>query len=495
MDTALNIANLTTEPVAAAGRKDATVRAQQSQSPDSRADRQAAGKEDSKESSFANVLKSESRPAKIGQGNQRDTQQTSSANEAGAEAGTEAKTETGTESVDAEAVAAEAAENGASGQTSELLQMINADSTEDTEKAGHNPAAASELRLTEVISETEDEADSAQAMSRAAATDVDKNKADAGLLRSANSAQANTAADNRQQDSNLPHKLSGDINEQVDQARNSESLSAAGKTLPPPGKSLPAGFFPAAGSDPQAFQRLGDKLTHSKDPISLDGQFIGRMEYSGKTDFDGSGENLLRTIFGAQAATGGENGTAGPGSQAGNHSSDASTILNQLAATSSMERSLSGSRPGNAATLESMPGFSLTASAGSKEFDQQLSSRIRWMGNLKMSAAELKLHPAELGSIEVRISTEDDQTRVSFITSTSAAREVIENSMPRLRELLGDSGLQLEQGDVSQREQGTEEQTAELGRNNRFDAEDDSESESQIIHMKRESRSQVDHYV
>ncbi|MCI5107529.1 MAG: flagellar hook-length control protein FliK, partial [Pseudomonadales bacterium] len=286
-----------------------------------------------------------------------------------------------------------------------------------------------------------------------------------------------------------------DIHEQVKQASNSESLSAAGKTLPPPGKSLPAGFFPAAGSDPQAFQRLGEKLTHSKDPISLDGQFIGRMEYSGKADFDGGGETLLRNILGAQAAAGGDNGTAGSGSQPGNHNSDASTILNQLAATNSIERGISGSRPGNTATAESMPGFSLTATAGSKEFDQQLSSRIRWMGNLKMSAAELKLHPAELGSIEVRISTEDDQTRVSFITSNNAAREVIENSMPRLRELLGDSGLQLEQGDVSQREQGAEEQAAEIGSNSRYDAEDDSESESQIIHMKRESRSQVDHYV
>ena len=491
MDTALNIANLTTEPVAAAGRKDATLRAQQSQSPDSRADRQAAAEEDSNESSFANVLKSESRPAKTGQSSQRDTQQKSTADDAGAEA----KTETGTESVDTEAVAAEAAENGASGQSSELLQTIVADRAEGTEKAGHNPAAASELRLTELVSEAEDEADASQAINRAAATDVDKDKADAALLKSANTAQAKATADNRGQDSDLQHKLSGDINEQVKQASNSESLSAAGKTLPPPGKSLPAGFFPAAGSDPQAFQRLGDKLTHSKDPISLDGQFTGRMEYSGKMDFDGAGEKLLRNILGAQAAAGGDNSTAGTGSQAGNLSSDASTILNQLAATNNIERSLSGSRPGNTATAESLPGFSLTAAAGSKEFDQQLSSRIRWMGNLKMSAAELKLHPAELGSIEVRISTEDDQTRVSFITSNSAAREVIESSMPRLRELLGDSGLQLEQGDVSQREQGAEEQAAAPGSSNRFDAEDDSESQSQIIHMKRESRSQVDHYV
>jgi flagellar hook-length control protein FliK len=216
------------------------------------------------------------------------------------------------------------------------------------------------------------------------------------------------------------------------------------------------------------------------------------MESSGKLDIESGGDKLLRSILTAQAAAGGDSPTASTASQTG---SDASTVLNQFTTAGSVERGLTASRPGNTAALESMPGFSLTAAAGSSEFDQQLSSRIRWMGNLKMSAAELKLHPAELGSIEVRISTEDDQTRVSFVTSNAAAREIIESSMPRLRELLGDSGLQLEQGDVSQREQGAGQADAELGSNQRFDADEDSETESQIIHMKRESRSQVDHYV
>lgn len=50
-------------------------------------------------------------------------------------------------------------------------------------------------------------------------------------------------------------------------------------------------------------------------------------------------------------------------------------------------------------------GFSIKSPAGSPEWNKQLSNRIRWMGNLKISSAELKLHPAELGTIEIKIST------------------------------------------------------------------------------------------
>ena len=93
-----------------------------------------------------------------------------------------------------------------------------------------------------------------------------------------------------------------------------------------------------------------------------------------------------------------------------------------------------------------------TLQAGGQDMSAQLGSRIRWMNNINLSSAELKLSPAELGTLEIRITAEDDQARVNFITSTSAAKELIEASMPRLRELLGQSGLLLEQGDVTHRD-------------------------------------------
>ena len=66
--------------------------------------------------------------------------------------------------------------------------------------------------------------------------------------------------------------------------------------------------------------------------------------------------------------------------------------------------------------------------------------------------ATVQLHPAELGRLHVTISTEGDHARVLFVTETAHAREAIEQSLPRLRELLQQSGLDLAQGDVSYRE-------------------------------------------
>ncbi|MCB1671997.1 MAG: flagellar hook-length control protein FliK [Gammaproteobacteria bacterium] len=102
--------------------------------------------------------------------------------------------------------------------------------------------------------------------------------------------------------------------------------------------------------------------------------------------------------------------------------------------------------------LNNNAGFSIHIQPDSPAWSSQLGNHIRWMNNLNLSSAELKLSPAELGTLEIRISADDDQTRVSFITSNVAAKELIESSLPRLRELLGQSGLLLEHGDVTHRE-------------------------------------------
>jgi flagellar hook-length control protein FliK len=66
--------------------------------------------------------------------------------------------------------------------------------------------------------------------------------------------------------------------------------------------------------------------------------------------------------------------------------------------------------------------------------------------------ARLQLHPAELGRLQVTVTTEGDQTKVVFTAETAAARDAIEQSMPRLRDMLEQSGLQLAQSDVGQRD-------------------------------------------
>lgn len=90
--------------------------------------------------------------------------------------------------------------------------------------------------------------------------------------------------------------------------------------------------------------------------------------------------------------------------------------------------------------------------AGTDEWRHEFAAQVRWLGEHGIGKAEITLKPAELGSIEIRIMSTNDQTTVNFITSTSAARDTIEQSLPRLREMLSNSGLQLSGSTVSHQE-------------------------------------------
>ena len=99
---------------------------------------------------------------------------------------------------------------------------------------------------------------------------------------------------------------------------------------------------------------------------------------------------------------------------------------------------------------ETLPQFSLRTPISDSRWNNQLADRVRWMNNSKISAAEIQLHPEELGKIEIKIQTIDDQTTVSFISKNQATREMLELSMPRLKELLNNNGLELEHSDISE---------------------------------------------
>lgn len=86
--------------------------------------------------------------------------------------------------------------------------------------------------------------------------------------------------------------------------------------------------------------------------------------------------------------------------------------------------------------------------AGSPAWPEEVGNRVSWMVRQHESQAELTLTPPQLGRIEVSITVSGDQTSAQFVTATPAARELIEQSLPRLREILEQSGISLGQADV-----------------------------------------------
>jgi flagellar hook-length control protein FliK len=83
-------------------------------------------------------------------------------------------------------------------------------------------------------------------------------------------------------------------------------------------------------------------------------------------------------------------------------------------------------------------------------WSKDLGEQIVWMNNKAISAAEIKLNPAHLGPISVRIDVNQDQTTIMFTAQHAEVKEAIEASIPRLREMLGTQQLNLINVNISQ---------------------------------------------
>jgi len=83
------------------------------------------------------------------------------------------------------------------------------------------------------------------------------------------------------------------------------------------------------------------------------------------------------------------------------------------------------------------------------KWSHDFGSRMVWLTKEGVQTAQLKLTPAHLGTIEVKISIQNDQANVSFISQHGSVRDAIESSLPRLREMMQEAGVKLEQANVS----------------------------------------------
>lgn len=80
---------------------------------------------------------------------------------------------------------------------------------------------------------------------------------------------------------------------------------------------------------------------------------------------------------------------------------------------------------------------------GSPNWDTALGEKVVWIVGAQTQNAELHLNPPSLGPLEIRVSMSDGQANLSFMTQHAAVREAIEAASPKLREMMGDSGINM----------------------------------------------------
>ncbi len=100
-------------------------------------------------------------------------------------------------------------------------------------------------------------------------------------------------------------------------------------------------------------------------------------------------------------------------------------------------------------TLSVIRELEIRAHPASPVWREALSAQVSVLIGQRVQSAEMRVHPPELGPVEIRIFTVDQQTSIVFTAAHEDTRRAIEDALPRLREVLLESGVNLESTSVN----------------------------------------------
>lgn len=138
--------------------------------------------------------------------------------------------------------------------------------------------------------------------------------------------------------------------------------------------------------------------------------------------------------------------------------SQATPLVASVAAKADADSSLSAAVPvataapviSNAtATINTHPVVAVNSQLGTPEWQQNVSQHITLFTRQGQQTAELKLHPENLGQVNITLKIDDNQAQIQMVSPHSHVRAALEAAIPTLRTQLADNGIQLSQSNVS----------------------------------------------
>ena len=105
--------------------------------------------------------------------------------------------------------------------------------------------------------------------------------------------------------------------------------------------------------------------------------------------------------------------------------------------------------PGSAANAPTPLQAALAAQVGTPAWNTELGQQIVWMVGDQQQVAEIHVNPPNLGPLDIKLTIDGAQTTALFSSPHSEVREAVEAALPRLREVLADSGIMLGNASVT----------------------------------------------
>ncbi|RUO31285.1 flagellar hook-length control protein FliK [Aliidiomarina soli] len=282
-----------------------------------------------------------------------------------------------------------------------------------------------------------------------------------------------------------------DLNEHIEQQlmpqNRREGLAGESGTLG--GRNLP----PAAMAMSEAAQQLRNQLqalvqaqNESADGESTDSQF----------------ESLRRMVSEMTPASTANDGRGQQGNA--NTASNFNQALNQAGANRDAQAAQNSERS-NLSAFEAARQTQQAVDILGTGAANTLRERISVMFNTRTQAAEMRLDPPDLGRLSIRLNMNQEQASVSFQVTTPQAREALEQSLPRLRELLQEQGIQLADANVSEQQSDGQQQAGAFSDNQGFgngaggefaeDADDIAIAQVDVLEQTSNSDGRVDYFV
>ena len=125
-------------------------------------------------------------------------------------------------------------------------------------------------------------------------------------------------------------------------------------------------------------------------------------------------------------------------------------------------------------------------------WQQAMSERVMWAANQQVQSATIQLDPPELGSLQVKLHIFQDQVSVTFTSPHANVRDAVEQSMPRLREMMAEQGLNLGESSVNDQSSEQGRQQREMFSGNGYGSTP--EANAEIAEKSRVGLSLVDYY-
>lgn len=210
------------------------------------------------------------------------------------------------------------------------------------------------------------------------------------------------------------------------------AMLPAAIVAPPPQTALPQAQQPAPSGDKAAF-RIGNVATQHV--VNLPEGEPAAKPQPGTVPL--SGQNLPSPV--AQAAATPQHDMA---------ERPAENTPAQPAAVAFAAASPSQSATPASALVTAPPTPQLNAQLGSPEWQQALSQQVLMFHRNGQQSAELRLHPQELGALQITLQLDDKQAQLHIASAHGQVRAAVEAAMPQLRHALAESGINLGQSSV-----------------------------------------------